>query len=340
MTVDATDANSLQSGVPDGGRLPRHAVGRSSVRIPAICFGTSGLGSMPDTYGYDVSEQVAYDTIHAIIEGPSGFLDTSRNYGFGRSEERIGHVIRALGGLPDDVVLSTKLDRDDSTNRFDAAQARRSIEQSFETLGVDRVDILHLHDPEHARSVDEITATGGALDELFKMKEEGLCQAVGLAAGRVDIMTPILAERDFDVLITHNRCTVVNANAEPMLELAAKKGMSVMNAAPYAGGALAKGTDSFKRYVYQDATPDMLKPIQTIEALCQRHHVPPGAVALQFSMRHPQVTSTICGVSKPERIAQTLAWATHEIPAALWEELSQLERSTVDPESTRQYSLG
>ena len=67
MTVDATDANSLQSGVPDGGRLPRHAVGRSSVRIPAICFGTSGLGSMPDTYGYDVSEQVAYDTIAAKL---------------------------------------------------------------------------------------------------------------------------------------------------------------------------------------------------------------------------------------------------------------------------------
>ncbi len=333
MTGPASDTGST-------GRLPRRKVGHSKVQIPAICFGTSSLGSMPDTYGYDVSEQVAYDTIRAIIEGPTGFIDTSRNYGFGRSEARMGHVIREMGGLPDDVVVSTKLDRDDDSNRFDAAQARRSLEESLEALGVDRVDILHLHDPEHSRSIEEITQTGGALDELFKMREEGLCDAVGLAAGRVDVMMPILADRDFDVLISHNRCTVVNANAEPMLELAAQKGMSVMNAAPYAGGALAKGTSGFKRYVYQDATPEMLKPVQNIEALCERYDVPPGAVALQFSMRHPRITSTICGVSKPERIAQTLAWSTHDIPEALWEELKGFERSDIDPESTRDYKLG
>lgn len=321
-------------------KLPRQPIGKTNVHVPAICFGTSGLGGMPDTYGYDVTEAAAYDTIQAIFDGPSGFIDTSRNYGFGRSEARIGHVIRENGGVPAQVVISTKLDRDDTTNGFDAAQARRSLEQSLETLGVDRVDILHLHDPEHARSMEEITASGGAIDELFKMREEGYCDAIGLAAGRVDVMMPLLDAYEFDVLITHNRCTAVNANAEPMLALAQSKGMSVMNAAPYCGGALAKGTERFKRYVYQEATPDMLRPIQAIESLCARYDVPPGAVALQFSMRHPRVSSTICGVSRPERIQQTLSWSTHDIPDALWDELMTYERAVTDPESTREYRLG
>ena len=75
----------------------------------------------------------------------------------------------------------------------------------------------------------------------MRMREEGLADAVGLAAGRIDVMMPLLRDWDFDALITHNRWTLVNRNAGPMLELAAERGISVMNAAPYAGGALAKG---------------------------------------------------------------------------------------------------
>jgi D-threo-aldose 1-dehydrogenase len=113
-----------------------------------------------------------------------------------------------------------------------------------------------------------------------------------------------------------------------------------LNAAPYAGGVLAKGTDSFKRYVYQEATAEMLDPVRRIEAACAKHEVPPGAAALQFSMRDPRVTSTICGVSKPERVRETLEWADWKIPDALWEELKSLPFATDDPEATRQYSAG
>ena len=64
------------------------------------------------------------------LRGPVNFLDTSRIYGFGRSEERIGAVIRERGGPPEGFIISTKLDRDPETNRFDASQARRSLEES------------------------------------------------------------------------------------------------------------------------------------------------------------------------------------------------------------------
>ncbi len=316
----------------------KREIGRTGLMVPPIAFGTSGLGNMPDTYGYEVGEARALDTVRAILALEDGFLDSSRNYGLGRSEERVGMVVREMGGWPAGRVLSTKLDRD-ADDRFDGDVARRSFEASLAALGVDRVDILHLHDPEHAADLGEITGKGGAIEALMRIKEEGLATAVGLAAGRIEVMMPLLRDFDFDVLITHNRLTLVNRNAEPLLELAGARGVSVLNAAPYAGGALAKGA-AHGRYVYQEATEATMAPVRRVEEICARHGVPPGAVALQFSMRDPRVTATICGVSRPERVAETLAWADFPVPEAVWEELAGLAFATDDPEATRDYKLG
>jgi D-threo-aldose 1-dehydrogenase len=318
----------------------RVEIGGTGLFVTRIGFGTSGLGDMPDTYGYRVEEERARETVRAIFDGPVNFLDTSRNYGFGRSEARVGEVIRERGGLPKDFVLSTKLDRDMETNRLDAERARRSLEESLETLGLDRVQLLHLHDPEYAASLAEIAGPHGAVAELFRMKEEGLCDAVGLAAGRVDVMMPLLNDFDFDALITHNRFTLANRNAGPMMDFAVTKGIAVLNAAPYASGVLAKGTQSYQRYVYQEASEAQLSPIRRIEEVCARHGVPPGAAALQFSLRDPRVASTICGVTKPERVRQTLEWAAWPIPQAAWDELLKLPFATDDPEATRDYKPG
>lgn len=315
-------------------------LGRTGLAVSRICFGTSALGDMPDTYGYAVDADRARATVRAIFASPINFLDTSRNYGFGRSEERIGEVIREFGGPPPGFVISTKLDRDMSTNRFDAARARKSLEESLTALNVDRIQLLHLHDPEHAISLSDVTGPKGALAELFHMKDEGLAQAVGLAAGKVDVMLPILKDWDFDALITHNRFTLVNRNAEAMLNYAQSRGIAVLNAAPYASGVLAKGTSTYRRYVYQEASAAMLKPVERIERLCAKYSVPPGAAALQFSLRDLRITSTICGISSPERIAETLAWAAYNIPDALWTELMGLPFDANDPEATRDYRPG
>jgi len=325
--------------MPAAQEIGTSPIGKTRLNVPRIAFGTSGLGDMPDTYGYSVDEARARATLNAVLDGPVRFLDTSRNYGAGRSEERIGMVIRERGGLPAGAIISTKLDRD-ADNRFDGAQVRRSLEASLKALGVDRVHLLHVHDPEYAASLSEVTGPGGAIEELFRMKAEGLCVAAGLAAGRVDIMMPLLRDYDFDVLITHNRFTLANRNAEPMMDLAAKKGIAVLNAAPYASGVLAKGSTSYPRYAYQEASDAMLEPIKRIEAVCAKHGVPTGPAALQFSMRDSRVASTICGVTKPERVGQTLEWASTPIPDALWAELATLPFSTDDPEATRDYKLG
>ena len=167
-----------------------------------------------------------------------------------------------------------------------------------------------------------------------------MADAVGLAAGNVDIMMPILRDWDFDALITHNRFTLINRNADDMIDFAHAKGIAVLNAAPYSGGVLAKGTESYPRYVYQQASDDMLEPVLRIEAICARHGIPPGAAALQFSMRDERITSTICGISKPERIQETFDWVKWPIPEHVWDELMALPFAKSDPEAAREYKLG
>jgi D-threo-aldose 1-dehydrogenase len=316
--------------------LAKIPLGRTELLVTPIGFGTSGLGDMPETYGYSVSAERALATVRTIFDGPANFLDTSRIYGMGRSEERIGAVIRERG-LPPGFVVATKLDRDPDSGAFDASQARRSLEQSLKALGLDRFGVLNLHDPEHARSADEAKS---ALDELLRMREGGFATAVGVAAGNVDAMIPLIRDFDIDVIITHNRFMLTNRNAEAMIDLCHAKGVAVLNAAPYAGGVLAKGSDAFTRYVYQEASAETLNPIRRIEAICAKHGVPPGAAALQFSMRDPRITATICGVSKPERVAETLAWAEFPVPAEVWSELAALPFSRDDPEAARVYSPG
>lgn len=320
--------------------MEKRRIGNTGLKITPLCFGTSALGDMPDTYGYAVDEDRARATIHAIFDGPLNSLDTSRNYGFGRSEERIGAVIRERGGLPDGFVLSTKLDREMETGRFNAARARQSLEESLTALNLDRIPLLHLHDPEHARDLDEIIGPGGALDELFKIRDEGLAEAVGLAMGRVDMMMPILQSRPFDALISHNRWTLLNQSADEMFDYAHANGIAVLNAAPYAGGVLAKGSAEMPRVTYQLADDAMLAPVQQVEAVCARHGIAPGAAALAFSIRDPRITSTIAGVSKPERVAETLAWVSAELPEAFWHDLRDFPASTDDPEANRDYKPG
>ncbi len=312
----------------------------SGLTIPAICFGTTALGDMPDTYGYSVGEVRARATLNAIFDGPIPFLDTSRNYGMGESEKRIGDAIRARGGLPKGLVISSKLDRNMTNGKFDGERAQQSLEESLKALGVSSIDLLHLHDPEYASDLNDVTKKGGALGALFRMKEQGLCKAVGLAAGRTDVMMPLLRDYDFDALISHNRFTLLNRQGTDMFELAKSRNIAVINAAPYASGILAKGAAKAPLFAYMPAGDDIKSRANAIEAACAKYAVPMGAAALQFSMNSPLVASTICGVSSPERVQQTIDWANFEIPEALWKELEAIPFDMDDPEAKRVYRPG
>tara|TARA_B100001057_G_scaffold436962_1_gene468446 strand:- start:2043 stop:3002 length:960 start_codon:yes stop_codon:yes gene_type:complete len=311
-----------------------------TIKVSEICFGTSALGNMPDTYGYEVNPSLAEETILAILNGPSNFIDTSRNYGMGRSEKLIGNVFKSLGGKPNNIILATKIDRDMATNVLDRDATLKSFEQSIKALATEKVDILHLHDPEHCKDLNDITCKGGALDTLFQLKEEGSVTLVGLAMGKVEMMYDLIQEWPFDVMINHNRFTLLNRQADKLFDLAKKKGIKIFNAAPFCGGILAKGTKETNRLVYQEVSEKKLKPVFDLEKICLKYNIPLGAAALQFSMKDTRISSTIVGITKKSRIDQIVEWSNFEISEDAWTEILSLPFSINDPEATRNYKLG
>jgi D-threo-aldose 1-dehydrogenase len=305
-------------------QLPRRPLGQTGLHVTPLCVGCAPLASMPNVF-YPVPEEQALATLRAAFASPINFLDTAAAYGDGEGERRIGLVLRELGGLPPGCVLATKADRDLRTGDFSGEQARRSIERSLRLLGLDHFQLVHLHDPEN-NSFEEIMARGGAVEVLLRYKEQGLIGALGVAGGPIDLMMRYAETGAFDVVLTHNRYTLLDRSAGPLLDLAVGRGMAVLNAAPYGGGMLAKGPDASPKYAYRAAPPELVERVRKIDAICRRYDVPLAAVALQFSLRDPRVSSTVVGMTRPERVAQTIELALRPIPEELWSQLDALSQ--------------
>ena len=123
--------------------------GQTDLRVTPLCVGCAPLGDMPETFAYSVSEASALATLRAAFGGPINFIDTAAAYGDGESERRIGLALRELGGLPVGYVLASKADRNLQTGDFSGEQIKRSVENSLRRLGLDRIQIMYIHDPEH-----------------------------------------------------------------------------------------------------------------------------------------------------------------------------------------------
>jgi D-threo-aldose 1-dehydrogenase len=314
--------------------LPLRTFGKTPLRVTPLCVGCAQLGNMPETFQFEVAEEQALATVRACFQSPINFLDTAAMYGDGESERRIGVVLRELGGLPQHYVLATKADRDLKTNDFSGDQTKRSVERSLKLLGVDKIQIMYLHDPEHCR-FEDIMAKGGAAEVLLKYKEQGVIGHVGMAGGPIDLMIRYIETGAFEAVITHNRYTLLNRSANPLLDKAAKMGIAVVNAAPYGSGILAKGPDAYPRYAYQAADAVTLERVRQLDAICKRYKVPLAAAALQFSMIDPRITATIVGMSHPDRLTQTVELAHAPIPAELWPQLDAVGFAVADPEAGR-----
>jgi D-threo-aldose 1-dehydrogenase len=307
----------------------RRLLGSTGFSVSPVCVGCAPLGNMPKTFEYSVSEQRAFETLRAVFGSPLNFLDTAASYGDGESERRIGEALEAIGGLPEGCVLATKADRDPKTGNFSGDQMRRSVERSLRLLGLDRLQLVHLHDPEYLdepgrEPFEYMMAPGGPVEVLVGLKEEGIIEHLGIAGGPVELLIWFVKTGLFETVITHNRYTLVNRTAEPLLDLAVRRGVAVLNAAPYGSGILAKGPDAYARYEYREAPQELVERVRKMEGVCKEFGIPLAAAALQFSMRDPRVVSTIVGISRPERVEQTLDLATHPVPDELWPTLDAL----------------
>lgn len=300
-------------------------LGRTDLTVSDVCVGTSALGSFPAQYGYEVDTETAVATIRRVFEGPFTFVDTSNEYGGGESEKRIGQAIRDNGGVPDGVVVATKVDPIPGTTDFSGDRVRRSVEESLERLGLDRLPLVYLHDPEKI-SFEEGIAPGGPLEALIALRDQGVIEYLGVAGGPIDLELQYLATEAFDAVISHNRFTLVDQSAEPLLDDAEARGVAFVNAAPFGGGMLVKGPDAVPTYCYAPVSDEVLQRVRRMEALCVEHGVPLAAAALQFSLRDPRVTSTIVGMSAPKRVEQTAELADMEIPSELWDALLPVAR--------------
>jgi D-threo-aldose 1-dehydrogenase len=293
-------------------------LGRTGAQVTALCVGTGELGNIPV---YEpVGHAQALATARRAFAGPLNFVDTSN--GYGSSEAVLGEALRDIGGVPDGILLATKVDPRDE-GPFDGPRVRESARESLNRLGLDHLPLLHLHDPERIPFEDAM-APGGPVEVMRQLVDEGVVGSLGVAGGPIDLMRRFLDTGVFDVVLTHNRWTLLDRSAEPLLADAASAGVAVLNAAPFGGGILAKGPDAVPRYCYRPAPPAVLEAARRIEAACARHGVPLAAAALQDSLREPRITSTVVGWSRPERYDETLTLAGHPVPDELWDELAEL----------------
>ncbi|MFC0680177.1 aldo/keto reductase [Lysobacter korlensis] len=292
---------------------------RTSLKASPITLGTSylGRGTVPGGPG----EQAAVEFAEAMLSGPYALVDTSNEYAQGRSEAVLG--IAASAGIGPGRAIVTKTDRDVATGVFDEDRVLWSFEESCTRLGVERIPLLHLHDP-YSVSFEEATGPRGAVAGMLRLKDQGLVDAIGIAAGRVGLVAQYVGTGLFDALLTHNRYTIVDQSALPLIEEATSRGMAVFNAAPFGGNLLAKGAASGGSYNYTASPPALLEWVARAEDVAARHGVTLPAVALHYSLRSPMIHSTVVGVSKIERIAELERLRTTGIPDELWADLEAL----------------
>jgi D-threo-aldose 1-dehydrogenase len=306
------------------GLADRRLLGRTGLKVSPVCIGTSPLASMPDHYGYEVDQQRAESTISAVLRSPVNFMDTSNNYGGGAAERYIGGVLAAAGGPPPGFVLATKVDADPDTGDFSGERVKRSTEESLGRLGLDKVQLMYLHDPEDHLTFADAMAPGGPVSAMLRLRDEGVFAHVGVAAGQVQMLRDFAATDAFEVVLCHNRFTLVERSSEPLMDDAHQRGVAFVNAAPYGGGILAQGPQAQPRYCYEAASEPIAAAVSAMQRACSARGVSLAAAALQFSVRDPRVASTVIGISNPSRLDATAELLAEEIPGDLWTELDSL----------------
>ncbi len=296
-------------------------LGATGLSVSRVTLGGAPLGSMPENFGHEVAEADAIALVQDVLRSGIRTIDTSNDYSGGRSEERIGAGIAAFGGLPEDVLVITKTDQRDGD--YSGERVRRSIGESTERLGIGPLPLVHLHDPEF-HDFEAMTAPEGAVEALVQARERGEVGHIGLAGGDVRAMRRYLDLGVFEVLLVHNRWTLVDRSAGPLLDRAASLGVGVVNAAVLGGGILADESGRRTDYGYRPASAETLEAIARMREVCHRWDTTLAAAALRFSTRDDRFASTIVGISRPERIPQTLDAASLDRPQGFWDELEAL----------------
>ena len=301
----------------------RTPIPNGRVALPPIGIGTGALGHLYTA----VSDDEAEATLEHAFDAGIRFFDTAPLYGAGLAERRLGRVLRTK--RREEFIISTKVgrlvDAEGPTGswHFDFTYdgVMRSLEASLGRLGLDRVDILHLHDPE--THVEEATDSGARA--LRQLRDEGTIAAFGVGMNKTDTLVRIAETTDIDCLLVANRLTLLDRTAEAaLLTLCVRREIGVVAAGVFNSGLLAGPTPS-ATFDYEPAALDRIEQARTLAEICARHGVPLKAAALQFPFRHPAVNAILIGPRSVPELDEDLLLLGLAIPERLWAEVDASE---------------
>jgi D-threo-aldose 1-dehydrogenase len=315
-------------------------------------FSAVGLGTAPigDLYA-KLDEKTAIATVEQAVASGVRIFDTSPHYGNGLAEARLGSGLRHAARK--DVLVSTKIGRIMNpmgrpaaekkdvyspgfaggfphVSRFDYSYdgAMRSIEHSLLRMGLDRLDIVLIHDCDvWTHGKDDVDrrfkeAMDGAYVALDKLRSEKVIGGIGVGINEADMCAKFARAGDFDVTMMAGRYSLlVQTGLDEFLPLAVEKKIGVMLAGVYNSGILAVGAVPGARFDYAPASPEIMERVRKIEAICTAHGTTIRKAALQFSMAHPAVVSVVLGGVTPEEVVANVADAAATVPAGVWSDL-------------------
>jgi D-threo-aldose 1-dehydrogenase len=303
----------------------RVELGRAGLETTRLGLGTAPLGGLFER----VQDEDAHAVVRAAWELGLRLFDTAPLYGSGLAEQRLGHVLRECPH--DEYVLSTKVGRllragMPPQEIFEGAPelgpvfdfgydaTLRSLDESLERLGLDRVDVALIHDPDdhYAQAIE------GAYPALERLRAEGVVGAIGVGMNQTELLCRFARDGDFDCFLVAGRYTLLDRSAaDELLPLCAERGIAVLAGGVFNSGVLASGAT----FDYAPAQPDVLERAAELRATCARYGVPLEAAALQFPLRHPAVTCVLVGCRSRQELEQDVRLFELELPAELWEEL-------------------
>lgn len=305
----------------------RGQVGTTELRVPRLGLGGSALGGLrTDQTTSAADANAAYQ---AAWDSNFRYFDTAPLYGAGQGEHRLGQVVREHPRNA--IVLSTKVGMygwPTTTSDYSYDRTLKSVDESLERLGTDRLDIVFIHniDPgSHGPNgwqtrFDE--AMNGAYPALCKLKSDGVIRAVGVGVNSSQVCIACMQAAEFDVFMLAGQYTLLDQNAHTELfPLCKRKRVSIILAAPFNSGILASGAHPGARFREELVTPGVLKKVRDIEAICDDFDVSLGAAALQFPFSHPSVASVLPGPRSSEQVRSIRRWFDESIPANFWEAL-------------------
>ena len=314
--------------------LPRREIRRTGLQLTTLGFGAAPIAGLYRA----VDQQTARATIDAAWNGGIRYFDTAPHYGLGLSERRLGEALRDRPR--DDVVVSSKvgrllvprippLARDDDmfdvpgdlTRRRDYSRdgIMRSLEATLQRTGLDRVDVLYIHDPdEHWRKAAE-----EAVPTLVELREADVVGAIGVGMNQSAMLARFIRETDVDLVMLAGRYTLLEQGAaDELLPTALGYGRSVVAAAVFNSGLLGREeVPATATYNYQQASHDVLERARLLASVCREHGTTLPAAAIRFPLRHPAVASVVVGIRSPEEVRHNLAAHAQHVPDELWADL-------------------